>query len=356
MRISLLCDLGSVMGVTPPDIYGKGVGGAELAMMTLMETLATRGHDITVYNDPRGGPGGQGPVAYAKVAAFDPAESVDALIIFRTPNAVLPERTAAKRFIWWSTDKDIADPHVCSMGARADGIVCISQFHRSHMRRIAPDQKITVIDCGVRTQDYTGQVERIPGRLIFCSVPDRGLVVLHKAWPIIKAAVPKASLVITSDYRLWGLPANNQNHRLAWAGLPGVEYRGTVARVDLCRLQQEADIMAYSCTDEELFCIAVAECQVAGAIPVTPDIGALGTTNQFGVLVRHPLESGGFVQAYAKVVIRILMANSEGVEKRREVMMTNARKRFGMENIADQWESVLRGEPAPGGQDDTACE
>ena len=348
MRIHLLCNLGSVMGVTPPDIYGKGVGGAELALMTTMEALAARGHDITVYNDPRDGERRHGGVAFMKVGAFDPADPVDALIIFRTPNAVLPEKTAAKRLIWWSTDKDIMDVGTRSLGVRADAVVCISPFHRSHMEGIAPWSKITVVDCGVRTQDYDEPVNRVPGRLIYCSVPDRGLVILHKAWPIIKAAVPHASLVITSDYRLWGLAAGNSNHRLAWAGLPDVQFFGAVSRVHLCLLQMSAEIMAYTCMDEELFCIAVAECQVAGAVPVTPDIGALGTTNEFGILVQEPVNSGGFVAAYAERVIALLGPYRDYLEKRRENMIRDARRRFNMETVADQWGSVLRGDPAPG--------
>lgn len=348
MRISLLCDVGSVMGVTPPDIYGKGVGGAELAMMTTMEALAAHGHDITVYNDPRDGERRHGGVAYMKVGAFDPVDPVDALVVFRTPNAVLPDKAAARRLIWWSTDKDIADSHVRSMGVRADAVVCISPFHRGHMEGIAPRSKVTVIDCGVRTQDYEDPVNRVPGRLIYCSVPDRGLVILHKAWPIIKAAVPHASLVITSDYRLWGLPAGNINHRLAWASQPDVEFLGAVSRGHLCLLQMSSEIMAYPCMDEELFCISVAECQVAGAVPVTPDIGALSTTNEFGILVQEPVKSGGFVAAYAERVIALLGPHHDYLEKRRENMMRDARRRFNMETIADQWESVLRGDPAPG--------
>lgn len=216
-----------------------------------------------------------------------------------------------------------------------------------------PAPKITVIDCGVRLSDYEAKVDRIPGRLIYCSVPDRGLVVLHKAWPIIKAAVPSATLVITSDYRLWGLPAGNQNHRLAWAGLPGVDFLGAVPRGQLCRLQQQADIMAYPCTDEELFCISVAECQVAGAVPVTPNIGALATTNQFGIVMKEPVNSGGFPAIYARQVIRLLTSAAASVEQKRQTMMANARSRFRIERIAEQWESVLRGDSESGGTSDS---
>ena len=37
LKIDLLCNDGSPIGVTPLNIYGRGVGGAELSMMTLME-------------------------------------------------------------------------------------------------------------------------------------------------------------------------------------------------------------------------------------------------------------------------------------------------------------------------------
>ena len=52
LKIDLYCNDGSPLGVTPPDIYGRGVGGAELSMMSWAETMARRGHQVRIYNNP----------------------------------------------------------------------------------------------------------------------------------------------------------------------------------------------------------------------------------------------------------------------------------------------------------------
>ena len=345
MKIDLLCNDGSPIGVTPSEIYGKGVGGAELALMTTMQALAARGHDISIFNDPRQGEGVYEGVQYRNLRTYDSSKAVDVLINFRSPNHLVGPRTGAKRLIWWSLDQAVGGGSPVEMAAKADAIVLISPFHKNYMLTTygTPAEKITVIDCGVRTFEYNGDVERIPGRLIFCSVPDRGLAGVLNAWGVIKAAAPKASLVITADYRLWGCGPGNQNHRLAWAGQPDVEFLGAVPRAELCRLQQQAEIMAYPCIYEELFCIAVAECEVAGAVPVTPAIGAIETTNEFGIVIQGDAYSKEFLATWSKRIIALLGPEHGFLETKRAAMMKLARDRFNMDRIADQWEAVLAG-------------
>ena len=50
---------------------------------------------------------------------------------------------------------------------------------------------------------FFGEV-KIKNRLIFTSVPGRGLDNLLRIYPTIENAIPDVSLAITSDYRLWG--------------------------------------------------------------------------------------------------------------------------------------------------------
>jgi glycosyltransferase involved in cell wall biosynthesis len=346
MQIDVLCNVGSVMGVTAFDIYGKGVGGAELALLSAMQALSLRGHTVTIFNNPRTGEALYDGLAHMNVESFDPKRESDALIIFRTPyERFLPDpaQAATKRLVWWPTDKDIADPVVRRLGTICHATVAISPFHADRLIDFTPRSKMVVIDCGVRLEDYAAKVKRVPGRLIYCSVPDRGLPHLLKAWPIIKAGIPGASLTITSDYRLWGLPPGAEKHADAWADQPDAEFLGAVPRKELCRLQQQAEIMAYSCMDEELFCIAAAECEVAGALPVTPDIGCMKTTNEFGIIVPGEPWSRGYLEGWAECIIRLLGAEHEFLERRRASMMAKARERFDMARVAERWEAVLDG-------------
>lgn len=341
MRIALVANDGSPIGVTPPDIYGRGVGGAELAMMSLMRVFAERGHEVEVYNDPRPAGEHQG-VQYKTRKSFNDTHPRDAVIVFRSPNPLVTHRCAATT-IWWSCDQyTIGDYAV--LGRSVDHIVCISDFHKHyHMQRYGlPKEKINVIDLGVAHWDYdVHHVEKIPGRMIYCSVPDRGLTSLLAAWPQIKAEAPQASLVITADYTLWGTTANNARHRLAWAGQEDVRFAGKVSRQELTKLQLEAEIHAYPCIYDELFCISCAETQFAGALPVTSTWGALETTNEFGVKVPGNPSSPDFVRTFAKRCAGLVTTERDYLKLKQENMMRAAAMRFDWNRIAEEWEALI---------------
>lgn len=342
MKIDLICNDGSPIGVIPPYIYGKGVGGAELSMMTLMETLAGRGHDVTVYNDPDRAEDFDG-VHYLPKKLFEPRHKRDVLLVFRSPNAMLLGATAKLRKVWWSTDQyTIGNFKVLS--ELVDFAVTISAFHTGYLVRnygIDPD-KIGHIDLGVRQQDYSSEIKKVKNRMIFCSVPDRGLSILHSAWPLIHREIDDASLVITSDYRLWGAPAGNAEHRLHWAGLPGVEFLGAIPRADLAKHQMKAEILPYPCTYEELFCISVAEAQVAGAYPVTTPVGALATTNEYGVQVSENLQNPtGLQEGFVDRIVSLLTTDREYLKEKTASMKVAASVRFDWNRIADNWEHLF---------------
>jgi len=342
MEIDLLCNDGSPIGVIPADVYGRGLGGAELAMVSLTEVLARRGHKVRVFNDPRV-PGLHDGVEYLPLGAYVNRARRDALIIFRSPNArVRWQDLAGIRAIWWSTDQwttgDFGE-----WGKNAHFIVTISPRHTAHFKEVyGLNDKIGHIDLGVRLADYQGGIERVRNRLIFCSIPERGLPVLHAAYPLIKKQVPDASLVITSDYRLWGVATpGNQEHRLMWAGAEDVQFLGRIPRAELAVHQQQAEIMAYPCTYDELFCIAAAECQVAGALPVTSTYGSLPTTNEWGILLPgHPV-SKEFVDQFVDRITSLLTAEHEYLDARRTAMMRAARVRFDYDRIAEAWEYLF---------------
>ena len=58
MKIAILANDGSPLGVTMKSVYGDdgrvGIGGGELALLTNCETLHNTGYEVVLFNDPPG--------------------------------------------------------------------------------------------------------------------------------------------------------------------------------------------------------------------------------------------------------------------------------------------------------------
>jgi hypothetical protein len=158
---------------------------------------------------------------------------------------------------------------------------------------------------------------------------------LLEMWLRIIGAVPEASLVITSDYRLWGAGYRGNEKYLQYAmGMPGVTFLGAVPRPRLVEEQLKAEVLPYPCSYNELFCYAVAECEVAGALPITPRIAALETTNNGWFSTKED---------FADTVIKALNTNPEAVSVSRTVFTKLARQRFSPERILKEWDTKVFG-------------
>ena len=370
LKIDIYCRDGSPLKITPPMIYGRGVGGAELSMMTWAETMVRRGHQIRVYNNPDTA-GDYDGVSYLPQDSFEPGYKRDVLIVYRSPTPDVKNVQAAIK-IHWSTDQYTIENYATDIVPFVDKVICISPYHMAdYQGRLvealssgkwptenwAPDKeavkdnavnapldKITYIDLGVRLQDYPLEIEKIHSRFIFCSVPERGLTVIRQIWPQIKEALPDATLVITSDHRLWGSHSpNNHKYRLDLLGCDGIVFLGAIERHELAKHQAQAQIHLFPCTYPELFCISAAECQAVGAYPITSNAGALTTTNEFGLIIPGNPEDPTWQSAYVDTVIAMALDQDRLIDKA-EKGIKLARIRFDWERICDQWEQLIEGQ------------
>jgi len=334
LSIDLFCADGSPMGLIPLDIHGKGVGGAELAMMTWAETMARRGHQVRIYNDPVIA-GVHDGVEYLPHSAFDFKVSRDVFIVYRAPNRYIRMTRAAVK-LFWSTDQYTSGDFARDIFPFVDRTVCISPYHVAYHKERYRAENIGYFDLGVRVEEYDQPAEKVPGRCIYCSVPERGLEVLRMIWPKIKERVPHASLVITSDYTLWGaLSPLNHEHRLNWLGVEGVEFMGKIPRKQLVIEQLKAICQPYPCTYSELFCISAAECQVANCAPVTSTAGALPTTNEWGQVLRGNILDGEWQNRFITVVSSLLELGLSNTSHK------GAKCRFDWNTICQQWEHLI---------------
>jgi glycosyltransferase involved in cell wall biosynthesis len=310
-----------------------GVGGAEQSLLTICEGFHNRGYDVTLYNDPH--EGGASPFKQKTLAEFNPQDKRDYLVIFRSPN----ERIAGAqgKLIWWSCDQQTMGDFK-AFSKRVEKIVVISEYHAEYFRTMYGINNTIVIDLPVR-DDYGHDVKKVSHRCIYTSIPDRGVMQLHAAWPLIIREVPGASLVITSDWRLWDKYIDKSvlfPYQLAYAQHRNVSYVGAVKRKQLIQYQLEAELLLYPSIYEELFCISVAEAQVAGAIPITSQNGAVKTTNEFGVQIEGSPHSPEFIDKF--VAQAVLHLQDPDLKEKQIEMQKKAVKRFALDRILDEWE------------------
>lgn len=340
MKVAFWCDSGSPMGITPPTVYGRGVGGAELSLINLAFALQRLGIEVDVYNDPER-PGHYDNIHYR--LKKDYRNNEDILIVFRVPTALVKSTNARKK-IFWSCDQYTIGDYQKDIFPFVDKIVCISPHHLDNfLLKFNPQYhaKMTFIDLGVNTSDYdeAGMVERVTNRLLYCSSPDRGLDLVRAMWTKIKLFVPDAELYVTFDYRLWGAPrAYTEIYQQKWLNATDVHYLGAITRNELVKLQLSSDVHIYPCIYDELFCLAVAENQIAGCVPITSSVGAVKSTNEWGYQLEGNPKDGNWLTDYSDFVINSLTEDREKVlESVRAGMMIEAQKRFDWDVIARRW-------------------
>jgi len=346
MNIDFYCEIGSRSFMfSPEDVYGRGVGGAELALISLAEALAKRGNEITIYHDNNFNAIYNG-VQYRNSLSFREYNH-DTVVLFRNPSDIVYGKY--RKLVFWSTDQMTAGNYAEDVFPWVDFEIVISEYHRQdHILRYGIEPNFAkVIDLGVRLKDYSWDYKPEPYKMIYCSIPHRGAQVLGVMWNKIKKKVPEATLVLTGDYSLWGrgIRPGCEDMKARFSKLEGVQFLGNIPRMEMVKHQLTSEVMAYPHIPvnglPELFCISAAECQVAGAVPVTSNEGAMPTTNEWGIIAQYGTKNPYFMEDYTDLLIDTLK-DRVGLANKRKVSMVEARKRFDWSSIAMQWESVLQ--------------
>lgn len=171
-----------------------------------------------------------------------------------------------------------------------------------------------------------GKQPKIPGRVIYCSSPDRGLDHLMSVWHEIKAAVPHATLHIFYRLQPWidqilavdpnfAPMAEIRRKALAidaaikrFAGDGSIVIRDAVSREQIEIEQGRAEVLAYPCDTpiwSEGWSCSVHECCVARACPVITDCDAFKDVYG-GFLPMVERGAPGWVEQWRDLVIRAL--------------------------------------------------
>lgn len=347
----------------PADIRTRGIGGSETMLSRIAIGLAERDWDVRVYvdTDPQGFFGG---ALFRPASAFDPSESVDAVVVSRIAEAFDVQMAAPVRALWCHdhTYPQLTPERI----ARLSHVVALSNWHKERFERLNPDtvDKLTVIRNGIFVDDIKhgkrGFAKRKP-RVIYSSSADRGLDHLLEWWPEIRKIAPEAELHVFYGWDVFDAVAKNAPQLLqfkqkvfklyedAGGEEGGIFMRGRIGQDQLYQEMQLARVWGYPTYFQETSCITAMEARTSGLAIVTSDLAALSeTVGEGGTLLKvefgseHPdqvILNNAYMKAFSTRVGKLLTVESQWNPAHLKAL--KGVEQFDLSHALDAWESMI---------------
>lgn len=272
----------------------RGMSGSDIGYHRVAQEAKKLGHDVTLYTYPKDGaslpPEWEGvPLMHADYRIPD---QYDAAVVWNEPDP-LHTFNAKLKVVSLQINSIVQSP-----GNTVQLWLSPSEWHRQRLESHHPTPFEVVPDgCDLEPLDmlFANGFQKVPGRVVWTSSPDRGLHWLLQEWPMIKRAVPHASLRVFYKLKPWldhfrAPPALQEasiqeQHRRALyieAAMPrlanmGVEFFDSVSRVQITQEVAAAEVFAYSCDTvipSEGFSVSTAEACAARSCPIITSVDA----------------------------------------------------------------------------------
>lgn len=284
LAIDLWCNF--VAGGWSPYDLESGLGGSEECVVLWARALAARGHRVTVYHNPPRSLDAVDlhGVSYRPHFRFDPEARRDVLVTWKSPHPWALGARAARRIHWSS---DVERPWPARILKQLDAFVCLTPYHLGTMPWL-PGRLARVVPHGIDLAQL-GQFRsgKVPGRALYASSPDRGLLTLLRDWPRIRLEHPGLTLEIAYGWRRFtACQAGHAEARVFRAamerlmGQEGIVPRGQISRAEIAAAYWQAEYWLHPLNraESELFCLNALKARHCGALAVVNRIGALEDT------------------------------------------------------------------------------
>lgn len=184
-----------------------------------------------------------------------------------------------------------------------------------------------------------------PIRLIYTSVPERGLALLYD---VFEKIAPKydIELEVFSSYKIYGIPQTDIVHRQTLDKVkahPKIKYHGTVSNAEIHKALQRSHIFAYPSTFLETSCIAMIEAMSAGCLCVHSDIAALPeTAARFTNMYPFSRNRWEHAQMFEIELERAIMQYQSGNISHLEEQKTYTDANYSWDVRTQEWNEYLR--------------
>ena len=334
-------------------IRERSLGGSETAVYYMARELGSLAHKVWVICNCDH-PGKYEGVEYVHKADFkNLALSVefDVFIVSRFYNFFQVLFRSRLNILW---NHDILDNKFALMRYlhRIHILFNLSRFHVEDYLGKIPQLKSKIfqtrngIDMEMIQQAVKGR-EKIAGKMIYASRPERGLpFLLQFIWPKVRALCPEATLhICTYDVDRQSLPPKiltlYQEIDQRVKDTPGVISLGTLPKDEYYGHLAEAQLVLYPCDFPEISCIVALEAQACKTPIVTTDDFALRET--VGVkdwlVPGHP-QDREYQDIFVRTVQRLLQ-NSEYYLETAQRGYDWVLPQFTWPVIAREWSSLF---------------
>ncbi|TAD88128.1 MAG: glycosyltransferase family 1 protein [Alphaproteobacteria bacterium] len=262
------------------------IGGAEGAVVALVEALAARGHEVIAATRCVAPSTWRGvtwmPVGHLAQLSSSPVD----LYIANRSNHLIGHLPAARRRVFWLHNPAgylLKLRYLWPLWRWRPHLVFAGPTHAASCPGWVPDGGRSMIPLGVSPEFLAAPMrsEAPPPVAVFASNPLRGLDWVLDRWQEIHQAVPEARLRVYSGLSVYRGGADR--HRAAAEAVlaraatsAGVDLCAPVGRAELARVYaSEVRVMLYQGDAGETFCLALAEAQAAGLPAVIGELGAV---------------------------------------------------------------------------------
>jgi glycosyltransferase involved in cell wall biosynthesis len=370
MRIAFLSRISRAFN--GDTVLTEPLGGTQSALVYLARELQALGHEVHVFCNCKEKAGIFEGVTYHNVpelARFARQNPLDFFISCADESA-LKLGIPSKHALWWSHNDycflwdempDLRAKTAEILATKTDKLLAVSQWQAEKLAELfhLPISHFFITGNAIHAPYFESEpTPATPPRLLYTSVPDRGLDLLLAFFPEIQAQVPEAELHIYSSFTVWG---KSQEWNDTQAGplyekaraLPGVFLHDPLPHAALAQTLLQGSLMLYpnhaaeplssSGFWAETSCIAAIEAQAAGLPVISSARGALPETivdGQTGILIPGDPLSEEYRSAFVAETIALLKDTA-----RRQSMGQAARKRilseYTWQKRAQEWEEFL---------------
>ncbi len=352
LSIAFVCG-GGMPGGWGPDLLKTGIGGSEEAVCYLSEQFAKLGWHVEVYAEcKRQTWNGVEWYPYAEFSGDDDTQTLDVVIVWRTPWVAIDQGMRAKRTYLWLHDMPDKSCWMPGIWNGFDGIFCLSDFHKK-VYDFIPDEK-KILSANGLPNDRLVPVDQLtnePTRMIYASCPTRGLLTVLLWWEKIRAAVPSAELDVyygfhptllahsrvKTPYGRFLTQTIQQIDQMRQQD--GVNWKGFVGHDELHAGMAKAGLWLYPTGFPEISCITAMKMQAHGVIPVTVNDFALAETVKHGTKVEGKMDDPLVQKAWFDHVVGL--AQNPWSQQQRLEMALDARATFSWAKVAEQWATLF---------------